>query len=535
VKSVPRMEGMSPKVSDNKEYPRQAPPKGLPRSLRNVVSNWAGSLSSICIAFFLSPFVVHHLGITVYGVWVLTMSLTGYFGLLDLGVRGTVTCYIAKFHTLGKHAEASRLVSSAVVIFAILGTAAFGASVVLALLAARVVHVPASLKSSVQGVLILTGASVASTLISSVFGAVLAGLQRFQLANAIDIGISISRCVLILLALGHGKGLITLGIIQLTLSAVTGLVYAWASWRFYPQLSIRYMLADRANALLIFSFGSYLFLLNLSTYLILYTDSIVIGAFLPVAMVTFFAIAGNLISSSRSLLSGISTVLSPLASSLDADGKRGKIDQIVLTGPRYATMFILPIVITFVLRGKTFIALWMGSEYAGPSNKVLQVLSVALYFGAANQMATSIMIGINKHRPLVLVNIIEGILNLALSVVLVHSMGIVGVAWGTAIPNLITSFLFWPIYIRRLFGIPCLQYAVSTWVRPALAAVPFALMCLIIDKRWHVSSIWLFFFQVLLTLPVALLAFLFGCLSQTERSSFLGQISSPYVRVGETA
>jgi hypothetical protein len=76
------------------------------------------------IAFFLSPFVIHHLGNSAYGVWVLMLSMTGYLGLLDLGIRGTVTCYVAKFHAEGKHQEASRLVSFALMIFTFLGAIA---------------------------------------------------------------------------------------------------------------------------------------------------------------------------------------------------------------------------------------------------------------------------------------------------------------------------------------------------------------------------------------------------------------------------
>jgi O-antigen/teichoic acid export membrane protein len=509
--------------------------KRLPRIVRNVVTNWAGSFSSMLIAFFLSPFVVHHLGATAYGAWILIMSVTGYLGLLDLGVRGTVTRYIAKFHTQDKHEEASRLVSTALVIFTLLGALAVGTCVVIASIAPQLFHVPENSETTFQTVLILAGATIACRLISNVFGAIVVGLQRFEVANAIDVGADILRAFTILLALGHGKGLIALAIIHLTFCVATGLICAWTSWQLYPQLTVRYILSDRANARLIISFGSTLFVLQASSYLILYTDSVVISAFLPVAMVTFFTIAGNLVASCRSIISGISFTIPPLASSLEADGNRDKIRLIGLMGPRYATMIVLPIVITFVLRGKTFIGLWMGPEYADTSEKVLQVLSVALFFGAANQVTTAMMWGINRHRAVAIVNIAEGVLNLALSIGLVQLMGIVGVACGTALPTLATSLVFWPLYMRRVFEIPFSQYVSSTWGRPVVAAIPFALISLIIDKMWEAPTLWVYFFQVVMTLPVAALPFWFVCLSQTERRSYLRRIFSPTVRVGEPA
>lgn len=507
----------------------------IPHFLRNVLANWLGTLSSIILAFFLSPFVIHHLGVTAYGIWVLIASLTGYLGLLDLGVRGAVTRYIAKFHAQSKHQESSHIVSSALVIFALVGTVAFAVSLLAALIVPKVVHVPANMRSTVQLVTVLAGASIASTLVSNVFGAIVVGLQHFEIANIIEVGSGIVRSLMILLALRHGHGLVALGTINIAFSIIVGLLYAWMSRRLYPQLRVGYRLADRSNIYLILSFGGFLCVLNVSTYLILYTDSVVISSFLSVAMVTFFAIAGNLITYSRSLVTGISTTVTPLASALEAEGKQQDVQRVGLAGPRYATMLVLPIVIVFLCRGKTFIGLWMGTEYADLSSKVLQILSLALSFSAANQVATSMMIGINKHRPVVLANIVEGLLNLTLSISLVHRMGIMGVAWGTSIPSFVTSLVFWPMFIRRVFGLSWTRYVLSTWIRPFLSILPFALISLYLDRHWRALNVWMFFGQVLLSLPVAIVGFWFGCLSHIERRSYLERLFSSAVQVGEMA
>jgi O-antigen/teichoic acid export membrane protein len=229
--------------------------KRLPRSFRNVVSNWAGSLISLLVAFFLSPFVVHHLGATAYGVWVLIMSLTGYLGLLDLGVRGTVTRYVAEFHTRGKHEEASRLVSSALAIFTLLGAVALATSIVAALIASRLFHLP---QNHLGVLLIVAGASVATTLIGSVFGAIVVGLQQFEISNAIEICLAIAKAATILLALGNGRGLLALAVIQLVFSGLTLVAYALTSWGLYSQLRVRYMLSDKASAQLPVPFKCFL-------------------------------------------------------------------------------------------------------------------------------------------------------------------------------------------------------------------------------------------------------------------------------------
>src|ERR1019366_9982088 len=70
---------------------------------RNVLSTWSGYVATLLIGFFLAPFIVHRLGNTGYGVWTLVVSLTGYFGLLDLGLRQSVGRFVAHHVALQDH------------------------------------------------------------------------------------------------------------------------------------------------------------------------------------------------------------------------------------------------------------------------------------------------------------------------------------------------------------------------------------------------------------------------------------------------
>src|SRR5882672_10468869 len=67
------------------------------RLARNILSNWTCYVFSMALNFFVAPYVVRHLGNEQYGVWTIVLSLTGYLGLLDLGVRGAVTRYTARY------------------------------------------------------------------------------------------------------------------------------------------------------------------------------------------------------------------------------------------------------------------------------------------------------------------------------------------------------------------------------------------------------------------------------------------------------
>ena len=64
--------------------------RSRPSLIGNAFASWGAFLYVAAIGFFLSPIVVNSLGTTSYGVWSLLVTVVGYLGLLDFGVRGAV-------------------------------------------------------------------------------------------------------------------------------------------------------------------------------------------------------------------------------------------------------------------------------------------------------------------------------------------------------------------------------------------------------------------------------------------------------------
>ena len=485
---------------------------------RNVLANWGGYVFAAGVNFLLSPFVVHSLGDSAYGIWILLGTLVGYLGLLDLGVRVAVTRYVARFHAQQDHAEATRIVSSALVTFGIMGLLATFIAGGLAFFVADLFEIPAELVSAGQIVLVLGGASMAVSLVGGVYGGIVTGLQRFDLSNLAEIAIGVVRALAIVVALKTGHGLVALGFIQLGVSGLRGLASYILSRRLYPELRASVYECRRSHLMMVFSFSSSVLLLQASGMLILFSDSIVIGVSLPIGMVTFFAIAANLTEYARAPISGISQTLTPSASVLEADDEGDELKRVLLIGARIATLIALPIILTFMLRGHSFIGLWMGEEYAGPSGDVLWILSLALWFAVGYQIVVATMMGISKHNGLVPAFIIEAICNIALSLVWIQSFGIIGVAWGTTAPRLIAATVFCPWYVQRVLGIPFSRFWFTVWIRPAVAMVPFALGSWFIEEHWPADNLFLYFAQVAAVLPLAALGTWAVSLTPAEKS-----------------
>src|SRR5271157_708182 len=98
--------------------------------LRNVGSSWFALGVNIAVGIFLSPYILHRLGDTAFGLWILIFSATGYYGLFDLGIRSSIVRYVAKYSATGEQEELNRLVNSALFSYSGIGILAMAITVV---------------------------------------------------------------------------------------------------------------------------------------------------------------------------------------------------------------------------------------------------------------------------------------------------------------------------------------------------------------------------------------------------------------------
>ena len=300
--------------------------KPATRFVRSVVSNWGGFLFSAVVSFFLGPYILGKLGTTTYGIWALIGSVVGYFGLLDLGVRSAVTKYLSSYYSAGNHEGASDIKSAALLAFTIAGLLAILLGAGVSLFVERIFSIPAGSESAVKIAIMIMATNMAVALVSGVYGGILTARHRFDLSNAANvIGITVrSSAIIIVLETGASisrqgdQGLVALAVIQL-LSSIVQLILTWIlSTKAYPEAKTR---ASRAfspeNLKKIFSFGLLSSALHVLSSLAQNSGIVLVGALLPVAMVTYYSIAESLCEYTRQLLSGIThtwTRMMPAAS-----------------------------------------------------------------------------------------------------------------------------------------------------------------------------------------------------------------------------
>ncbi len=473
-----------------------------PGVLWSTVANWTSFAVNAVVSFLLSPFIVHRLGNSAYGTWVLLGSFVGYLGLLDFGVRGAVTRFVANQHAAGDHQSASTTVVAALRLFAGLALVTLVMAGLVALMLDDLFRIPPNLLDEARTVVLLGGGAVASSLVGGVFGGIVAGLHRFDVDGAVEIAMTLLTAAAVVVALQAGYGLVALGMIQLAVSVLRGGLAFVLARHLYPELSLEGVGPTGHAIRQLLSFSLFSSLIQLSGMIIYYTHSIVIAAFLPISFVTYYAIAASLADYARRVVSNIGRVITPHTSAALATGGIDAVRAVVLSVGPAATLVTVPMALTFLLRGERFLDLWMGPAYGPLTDQVLYVLSFPVWLAGGRLVAAGAVQGINRHQPLAIAVALEAIANLVLSLILIKPLGLVGVALGMAIPTTIVNLVFMPRYLERHLRIPSLEFVTRVWVWPSVACAAFGVATYAVERWAGADSLLTFFLQVAALLPL---------------------------------
>ena len=469
---------------------------------RSVLSNWFATAATLAVGFFLAPFIVHRLGNVAYGVWVLAISCINYLGLLDLGMASSVIRFVSKGHATQDHQGASEALSAVLWVRLQIGALILALSGALAAVFPLLFKVPPALALDAREAILVVGISTTISMSLGVFSSTLSALNRYDLrsyATLVQLCVRVIGVVAVLLA---GHGIVAIALCELLAAVVGNGLLVLLARRIYPELRIRLTKPRWEVLRKLLSYSFYTFLTTIALQLVYQSDNLVVGAFITASAVTFYSIGNSLCRYTQQIVSAMTMTFTPAASTYEAAGNMVSLRSLYYNGTRATMAVSLPIVITLIIRGGSFIGVWMGPQYAKSSGTVLAILATALLFALQNSPAGSIAWGVEKHRTIAMWVLGEGTANLALSIVLARKFGLYGVAIGTLVPNVFVNLVFWPRYVFQIVQVRPIEVFRNVWGPVYLCAVPFAAASYAVDVFFPARNVVMFALQTLLLLPI---------------------------------
>ena len=439
--------------------------------LRNIGSNWVLIVLTVALSYVTTPFIVETLGKDGYGTWTLVNAITGYISLVALGVPAALVRYLAQHVRLKDWAKANETIGTCAGLYLMLCAAAFvvGSGLGVAFMA---YDIPVSYRADAYVAFGLMVIYVSISFVGLLPEGIMFSHHDFVPRNLVRVGTVLLRFALTIGVLRWHPSLSFLAAIQL-IGLSFDFLASWTIIRFrYPEIRLDLRLFNRATLRQVLSFSLFVLLMAAGGRLSFETDALVIGALLSVSMIPFYAIANSLVVYLVEFIVGIAAVVAPMTTALWAEGRRDELREMFLKWSKVALSLTIAAGLFLMVLGPRFIGWWIDHEYEGPSGGVLRVLMASCFvFLPARGVALPVLMGLGKPGIPTIAFLAAGVLNLIMSAALARPLGLVGVALGTAIPNVMFAILIVAVACREL-NITLLEYGRYVVPRAAVGALP---------------------------------------------------------------
>ena len=429
------------------------------RIVKNTLSSYGRFAVTAVVFLFLTPLIVGGIGTERYGLWTLVLSVVGFFGVLDLGFGTAVVKFVGDTRGRGDHAARNEFVSTTLAIYAVLGLlAALG----ITLLASRFTDlfgIGPDLAREAVVVLWLVGLrSVVFSLPLSTFRGALFGSERIHEVNVAQLFGILLYATTALIVLYLGGGLVALALASLAAMLVEHAVYIILCYRLLPnfRLSASAVRVERVRE--VAGYSVYALIGLLSSVILLRMDPAIVSAYLPLGAVAAYGIALKLCEHGLVLTKQFANVLTPYFARAEGAGDTEGPRAVFERASRLAVLPPAALFVSSAVLGGDALRVWLGQDFAAGA-PVLVILVGATLVSAPQLVASGYLFMSGHQRFSALAAAIAIPINVGVSLLLVRSMGMVGVALGTLTATVVVDLLILIPYALRRVGLGGGRYA----------------------------------------------------------------------------
>jgi O-antigen/teichoic acid export membrane protein len=435
--------------------------------IRNVMFGALRFLFLAPIPLILTPLILYRLGVKGYGTWAVFVAMSNLTSLADLGLVGTLSKYVAEYHAQEDLSALDRLLSTGLALFSLISALLI---LLLAVLSPYIISLlfkdsPISapeLNTLFRYFLIVIGANILTLLFSSVSS----GLQRLDLTNMMS-GFNIFCSAVIggiLLLLGWGLRGLLYGQIFSALSTVV--IYVFVVRRLLPNVTFHPARVNVVEAKRIFGFSLQLYLTQAAVAVHNQIEKLFLAFFVGVAAAGQYDIASDLAIKVRGVIGLLLAPVLPAASELNALKDEARLKELYYRSHKYLAFVGLPIICYVGIVSSRFLQLWIGPKLSSLALP-LTLLLVFNFINLATGPGFLLFAGIGYLRAGMLSASFGLILNISLSLFLIHRFGFAGAVSGTSLSLFFASALFMYLFHHRT-GYEVVRLLRESYLKPAL-------------------------------------------------------------------
>lgn len=416
---------------------------------KGAIISYVSIFLNIVISLVYTPWMIRQIGVSDYGLFSLVGTFLSYF-LLDFGLAGTITRFVAKYRAEGNEVKVSNMLGLTAKVYLVIDIIVF---MVLAALYFFLTDIfgggltPEEIEKLKVLYCISGTFSVLSFLFKPVSGAMMA-YEFFVENKTLDLLVRVGTVVLIVVMLLMGGNVYHLvfitGFVGFSVALLRYFVFVRKS-----KIKINWVYYKKDELMALFSFSGWVLLVQIAMMFRLSLIPTILGIFNDTKEISIFSVGRNLEGMVYTISAALNGLFLPLVSRMVQTGDRKGIMNLMVRVGRIQLYVILLIFFGFSVFGQSFIRLWVGETF-NSSYYVFLLLVFVNILSLTMQIGMDLVYAENKIKHTAMRVLISSLIGLVLSVILAPRYGAVGCAAATGVALVLTQVLYIQFYQKRM-------------------------------------------------------------------------------------
>ena len=460
----------------------------MERYLKNTFYSGLFFVLQMLVTLVLTPFIIRNVGKESYGIIVTsgTLSLFGWFALMDFGLQGALTKYLADSFREGEDGKQKALtyLHSATSIFLLCGVISCIFILVISLFPG-LFNVNYSLYDVVTRSFWVVALSNLIIFPLLPVQAIAEAMQEYRLLKIASTFV----LVLWLIAMVYlicSKVTVYYLLIAEYLKTVVLFVIVWLCLkRQYSWLHMGVKVPRLSEIGHITNLSLDLFVSRLTGLVFNQTDVLIITLLTGQLMMVTDYYSANAVFMAIVAITGIFNI-SVVSETAWLNGNTDHLIDLAATGCRVTAAIVLPIAAVFFVWAPEILSAWLGPEY-GKNQILLRIFLISLIPIVATGVTSTMLVGMNKLRGALWISVLSVSTNLLVSIGGFSLLGIVSLGLGTTCAYWISGLLY-SRYCFRILNTSIIKFYRRTMLSPLLISLTYSVIGLCIKNKLTIHS-----------------------------------------------
>jgi O-antigen/teichoic acid export membrane protein len=415
--------------------------------IRNAATSYGSRIVLALSALLLTPYLYRRLGVGGFGTWSVMFAVATSSILLATGFGSGVSKLVADLRAQDRRHELEQTVAGGVTAMAGLGLFAALLSAAFALLADDLAA--AGQRGDFRTGMFVLAATMLVYLPSWAYGMTLIGYQRYDLVAVGWVAQILVFTVGAVVAVELGAGVLGVVIAYSASLVVEAVVLIALLVRNDPEMPLRPRAVSRGRLKRIAGFSSVTLFIDSMGFAGQRADTAVVAGIRSAAAAAPYASAIKLQSGLQALVLPYVDLMLPMVADLWSRDERVAVARRLRLATRVTLQLTLPVALVMVIFAGDIVHVWMGTAPRSAA-AIVAVLAIAQVSLLACTPADRTLVGTGAVHVVGWIALFDGILNVALSIVLISSYGAVGAAIGTLATSALIAPVKLPIVCRSI-------------------------------------------------------------------------------------